>query len=273
MGELRTSAHAYRVILASRLRAQRAYPVSFAVDLLGSLLTALVEFAEVWIIFHNVRSFGGLDFTQVMLLFGIAHTGFAAAQVVVGHVDRIPRYLRLGTMEAFYLRPLSLLGQLITSEIELRRLGWLLVGLVALGWGMVANDVAWTPPRLLLLVVCVLSAAAIFAALFVWAAGVQFFLVDGQEMTNAVTYGGRYASQQPTSIFPRPLLWMFAIAVPVAFTGYVPTLALLDLPAPAGAPWLVPELAWAAPLVAAWVWLLALASWRWGAQHYQGGGG
>jgi ABC-2 type transport system permease protein len=63
---------------------------------------------------------------------------------------------------------------------------------------------------------------------------------------------------------------LFGYLVPVVFTAYLPTLALLDLPGPSGLPaWL----AWLTPVAAAWVWLLAFALWRWGTAHYQGGGG
>lgn len=273
MSELTRAARAYRALIASRLRSQSVYTSSFALDVVGSLLVGLVEFAEVWIVFHNVRSLGGLTFPQVCLLFGLAHVGYAFSQVLFGHVDRIPLYLRTGTLEAFHLRPLSVLGQLITSEVALRRLGWGALSVVVLGWALTAVDIAWSWSTVVLLMLSILSSIALFGALFVAAAGLQFFLVDGQEMTNAFTYGGRYASQQPASIFGRGLVAAFVFAVPVAFTGYVPTLGLLDLPAPAALPWLGPEFAWFAPLVAAWTWLVALVCWRVGSRHYQGGGG
>lgn len=268
MGDLR----AYAVLLASRVRSQRAYTASFAIEVAASMLFGFIEFAEVWIVFHNIRSLGGMTFEQVCLLFGLSNTGYALSQIVVGHVDRIPHYLRSGTLEVFHLRPLSLLGQLVTSEVALRRIGWLVVGLGALAYAIVANELPATPRTAALLTLGVACSAAIFGALFVWAAALQYVLIDGQEATNAFTYGGRYASQQPTSLFGMPLLLIF-VAVPVAFTGYLPALALLELPAPTVAPWLDPALAWAAPAVAAIAWLVALVLWRWGVRHYQGAGG
>lgn len=269
----RPNLHAYRVILGSRLRSQRVYRVSFATEVAASLLFGLIEFAEVWVVFGHVTSLGGLTFAQILLLFGLAHVGYAVSQILVGHVDSLPTYLRAGTLDTFCVRPLSLLGQLLTSDLQLRRLGWGAVGVGALVAGLLANDIAWSPGRVALLALALTSSVAIFSGIFVWAAALQFWLLDGAEVTNAFTYGGRYASQQPTSILPWPLVVTFALAVPVAFTGYVPTLALLGLPAPATYPWLQPTLAWAGPLVAAWAWLVALGLWRLGARHYHGGGG
>ena len=86
----------YRAVLASRIRAQRAYRTSFVLDLASSLLIGLTEFGEVWVIFHNVNVLGGLDFTAVLLLFGLSNLAFSLADMVVGHVDQLPTYIRAG---------------------------------------------------------------------------------------------------------------------------------------------------------------------------------
>lgn len=260
----------YRAVLASRVRAQRAYRAGFALDLASSLLVGLVELAEVWIIFHNVRVLGGLDFHAILLVFGLSNIAFSVGDLLVGHLDTLPTYIRAGTLEAFYLRPLPVLAQLMTSEISLRRLTRIGVAAVCLGFGLTLNDIAWSAANVALLVITVVFGAAIFAGLFVCAASLQFFLVNGAELTNSFTYGGSYAASQPASVFPTPLKLVFGYLVPVAFTAYLPTLAVLGLPGPAGLP---AGLAWFIPVAAAWVWGLAAVLWRCGIKHYQGGGG
>ncbi|MBF6172017.1 ABC-2 family transporter protein [Nocardia blacklockiae] len=260
----------YVAVLRSRMRSQRAYPLSFSADLLSSLLIGMVEFAEVWVIYHNVRVLGGLDMNAMLLLFGLSNLCFAVAQIAVGHTDTLPTYIRMGTLDAFHLRPQPLLLQLITSDISLRRLARATVAGAVLVTGLIVNDIAWNAITFTLLTLSLLAGVAIFAGLFVCAAGLQFFLIDGSELTNSFTYGGSFASQQPASVFSRPLTLIFGFAVPVAFVAYLPTIALLGRPGPA---WLPSALAWAAPLAALWIWVLALACWRLGVRHYQGGGG
>jgi len=260
----------YRAVIGSRIRAQRSYRASFALDLFGALLIGLAEFAEVWVIFHNVRVLGGLDFTAILVLFGLSNLAFSAADLLVGHVDNLPTFVRMGTIDAFYLRPQPVLAQLVTSEVSLRRLARIAVALVALSAGLTQNHIVWGPQVLAMLVLALVCGTAIFAGLFVCAASLQFFLINGSELTNSFTYGGSYAASQPASIFPTPLKMIFGYLVPVAFTAYLPTLVILGLPGPSGLPsWL----AWLTPLAALWVWLVALRLWRWGTGHYQGGGG
>lgn len=260
----------YRAVLASRMRAQRSYRSNFRIDLSSSFLVGFVELAEVWVLFHNVDSLGGITFTQVLLVFGIADFCFSIADMVVGHCDQLPTYLRAGTLDVFYLRPQPLLLQLVTSDISLKRLSRAMVGLGAMVTALVINDIDWGLSAVLLLAVSLVSGIVMFAAMFVWAGGLQFFLINGAEMTNAFVYGGRYAATQPAAVWNRPLTVVFGFFFPMAFTAYLPVVTLLGLP---GTDLLPSWLGWCAPLAAVWAWSMALLCWRWGLRHYQGGGG
>lgn len=260
----------YRAVLGSRVRSQRSYRTNFRLDLFSSLLIGLVELAEVWVLFHNVHQLGGLTFVQVLLVFGLADLPFSLADLVFGHCDSLPKYLRAGTLDIFYLRPQPLLLQLISSDISLRRLARAAVGVASIAIALGMNDVHWSASHGFLLALALVSAFFISAGMFVWASGVQFFLISGAEMTNAFVYGGRYAATQPAAVWSRPLKIVFAFLFPMAFTAYLPALALLGLPGPE---WLPTWLAWCAPAAAGWTWGMALLCWRLGVRHYQGGGG
>ncbi|MBM6406097.1 ABC-2 family transporter protein [Phycicoccus sp. CSK15P-2] len=266
-GDLR----AYRIVLGSRIRSQRAYRFGFRLDLVSSVLVGLVELAEVLVVYAGLsRGLGGLDVAAVVLVFALADLGFSLADMVVGHCDNLSTYIRAGTVDVFYLRPQPLLLQLVTSDISLRRLARVAVGLAALVAGVAVNDLILDARTVVVLVMAVVCSTLTFAAMFVWAAGAQFFLVSGAEATNAFVYGGRYAASQPASVWSRPLQAVFVFLFPMAFTAYLPTLLLLDLP---GSGWVPGWLGWLSPVMTLWAWLMALLGWRFGVRHYQGGGG
>lgn len=260
----------YRAVLASRMRSQRSYRSNFVIDLASSGLVGLIELAEVWLLFHQVSVLGGLNFPQVLLVFGLADMSYSIADMFVGHCDTLPKYIREGTLDVFYLRPQPLLLQLMTSDISLRRLTRAGIGLASLVIGLSINDIHWSAAHIVLLILTIVCAIAIFSAMYIWAAGMQFFLIQGAEFTNAFVYGGRYASTQPAAVWSMPLKALFGFVFPMALAAYVPALRLLDLPGPSGMPnWL----AWCTPIAAAWMWGFALLMWRFGVRHYQGGGG
>jgi ABC-2 type transport system permease protein len=258
------------VILAARARSQLQYRASFVTDILGTVGVGLTELAEVWIIFHNVDFLGGLDFSAALLVFALSNIAFSLADMFVGHLDTLPTYIRMGQVDAFYVRPLPLLTQFMTSDISLRRVGRLAVAVIALAVALSTAGVRWSPATVVLIMVTVGSGTAIFSALFTAAGGLQFFFVDGAEFTNSVTYGGSYAAQQSQRVFPDPLRILWTFVIPTAFVAYFPALAILDLPGDRlGPPWL----AWCSPVAALVAWLVAATCWRAGTRHYQGAGG
>lgn len=264
------AAEPYRAVLASRLRAQRSYRSNFVLDCASSFLVSFVELAEVWVLFHAVHSLGGFDFREVLLVFGLADFAFSLTDMVFGHCDNLAQFVREGTLDTFYLRPQPLLLQLITSDISLRRLARAAVGLLCIVIALELNDIAWTPAHVGLLVLTLVSSFAIFSATFVWAAGIQFFVINGAELTNSFVYGGRYAATQVASVWSRPIKVAFGFVIPMAFTAYLPALLLLGKTGPE---WLPAWLGWCTPVAALVAWAIGMLLWRTGVRHYQGGGG
>lgn len=262
--------HTYRVVIGSRVRAQLSYRISFALTFVGAAAVGVADFSEIYVLLSAVPVFGGLDLAQAALVFALANLGFALADVVFGQLDSIPTLLRLGQLEALLVRPMSVMGQLVTSDLQLRRLGRGLVGVLLLAVVLPLVDVDWTAGRVYLLLVTPLVGAAIYGAMFAVAGGVQFWLVDGAEFTASFVYGGSYAGQVPGSVLPPLLRSVFTFVVPATLTGYAPALLLLGLPGPALLPaWL----GWWGPVVAVWTWLLAALVWRSGLRHFTGAGG
>jgi ABC-2 type transport system permease protein len=264
-----TTAQAYNALVRSRVAAQASYRASFAIELGSQVLLVLIEFVEVYVVFHQVDALGGFDFAAVAVMYGLSAVGFGLADMVVGHVDRLPFYVRTGTFDAFLLRPLSALGQLVTSDFSLRRLGRIGSGLVVLVIALAGADVDWTPARALLVVVTPLAGGVIFGAVFVATSTIGFHVVEGMEFANAFTYGGSYLSSFPFNIFGTFIRRFFTFVVPAAFVAYLPTLALLGRSDPAGLPtwlsWSAVPAAVVATAAAGWIWRLGL-------RHYVGAG-
>jgi len=206
----------------------------------------------------------------VLLVFGLASLAFALADLVLGQTDRVVEHVRTGSFDVVLLRPLSTLGQLAAADVQLRRLGRAGIALGVLALALARSDVDWTPGRVLLLVVSPVLGAVIFAALFVCAGAMSFWLVDGREVANALTYGSGYLAQWPLGVLGPVLGRFFTFVVPAAFTGYLPAVALLGRDDPTGLPDWLP---WASPLAALLAAGGAALCWRSAVRHYVGAGG
>ncbi len=119
----------------------------------------------------------------------------------------------------------------------------------------------WTPLKLLVLPLGIVSGALVFIAILLLGATLCFWTVETTEITNILTYGGRELLSYPLTIYNQGLQRFFLFLVPLAFGTYIPTCYLLGRSLPFGLPG---ALAFGAPLVALAFALIAGATWRFG---------
>lgn len=259
-----------RMLVGSRLRSQLAYRGSFVTDLVGQVVLGLTEFVELYVIVSNVPAFGGMTFAQTLLVFGLASLSFAIADLVMGEADSMADAIRTGKLEVLLVRPVPVLLQLMTMDLQLRRVGRALFAVAALIVALVLTDIVWSPATVLLMAVTPVAGAVIFCALFLGAGAMQFWLLDGRQFANAFTYGGRYVSTMPGAALFLPMQILFTFVIPATLVAYAPSLLILGVEGPAAIPawtgWLnVP----AAILLSAAMLLL----WRAAIRRYTGAGG
>jgi ABC-2 type transport system permease protein len=139
------SRQSYAILVGSRVRSQLSYRSSFVVDALTTFGIGVLEFSELYVLLAAVPTLGGLTLIQVALVFAQANTAFALADLIFGQLDQINRYLREGKLEAFLVRPLPLMAQLVTADFQLRRAGRMVFALLVGGLCWCRPISSWTP--------------------------------------------------------------------------------------------------------------------------------
>lgn len=260
----------YGRLIGSRVRSQLQYRLSAVLQILGTMLLALLDLVTIVVIFDKVPALDGWRLEEMALLYGIASISFAVTDLLIGHLDRLPQMIRDGTFDQVLVRPLPSLLQVVASDFALRRVGKALQGLGVLVWAVVAVDVDWTLGRAAMIPLAIVSGTVIYAGVWVALATIAFWIVDAIEFVNAFTYGGNFLSQYPVTIFGRWLRGLVIFVVPIAFVAYFPALYVLDKSDDLGLPdWL----RFASPLVAIVVALAARLVWENAVRHYRSAGG
>lgn len=260
----------YGRLIGSRVRSQLQYRLSAVLQILGTMLLALLDLVTIVVIFDKVPALDGWRLEEMALLYGIASISFAVTDLLIGHLDRLPQMIRDGTFDQVLVRPLPSLLQVVASDFALRRVGKALQGLGVLVWAVVAVDVDWTLGRAAMIPLAIVSGTVIYAGVWVALATIAFWIVDAIELVNAFTYGGNFLSQYPVTIFGRWLRGLVIFVVPIAFVAYFPALYVLDKTDDLGLPdWL----RFASPLVAIVVALAARLVWENAVRHYRSAGG
>lgn len=268
-GALLEGLRAYRLIAAMWVRSSMTYRTSFAVTVLGNLMVTGLDFVAILLMFSQVDTLGGWSLPEIALLYGLSATAFGIADLVLGSMDVLGGRIRDGSFDTLLVRPAPVLAQVGADHFALRRLGRITQGALVLGWALVSAGIDWTPAKVLLVPVMLISGAAIFSAMFVAGAAFQILAQDAAEVQNAFTYGGTTLLQYPPTVFGKDLVRGVTFMLPLAFVNWVPAAHVLGRPYPIDLPgWT----AFASPLVAAVCCALAGLAWRAGLRSYRSTG-
>lgn len=256
----------YWRLVGARIRAQMQYKISFMLDFLASLLTTVLDFAVIAILFARFRSLAGWSVAEVALLYGLTSIAFSLNEIAGRGFDSpFERMMQQGAFDNVLTRPAGAFFQILASEFQLRRLGRLSQGIAVLVYAFSRLHIAWTPAKLLLVALTTLSGALIYLSLFVIGGTICFWTIKTPEVMNAFTYGGNQLASYPLAIYNRWLRDFFIFVVPLAFVNYPTALVLLNRTDPYGLP---AQIAWAAPLVAAIFFFAAHSFWQFGVSKY-----
>jgi ABC-2 type transport system permease protein len=260
----------YARLVGADIRSTLEYPASFALGALSSLVLTALDLVAVAAVFANVDSLAGWTVEEVLLLNGLASTGFYLADLGVGRLDELGLLVRTGALDTYLLRPRRVLPQILVGDVDLRTLGKITQATVVLAIGLAAVDLEPSGPEVALrLLVALTGAVAITAAIWIATVSICFWLVDSRQVSSAFTYGGRQMSAYPLGVYGQALRYLARLVVPLAFTAYYPALGLLGRDDPFGGPgWL----AWAGPLVGIVAMAVALAIWGRGIRAYRSTG-
>ncbi|WP_159942603.1 MULTISPECIES: ABC transporter permease [unclassified Nocardiopsis] len=260
---------AYLLLAGTWCRALAQYPASLVMMTLATSLGVFAEISAVLIVFGHAGRLEGFSLAEGLLVAGLAATAFGCADMLLGNVENLGEHIRSGTLDVMLVRPVPPLVQLATDRFAPRRLGRIVPGTVIIAVALVLCDIDWTPGRVLMLPVLLVSGTAICSAVWVVGACLQFFVTGAREAANSITYGGQALTEYPLAVFGRDVVRAATFVLPLAFVTWQPALYLLDRPDPTGLP---DGLRFATPLVAVVSCLAAAACWRFGLRHYRSTG-
>ena len=250
------------------MRADWQYRTSTVLFTAGQFVAAVLDFAAILVLFSRVQALAGWSLYQVLFLYGTAGLAFGLGDLFVSPVDRAGLHIKAGSFDQFLLRPVGPLLQLTCEEFAMRRVGKLVQPAATLAIAVIKLHLVWTPLRIGVLVETLVSGTAIFSGVWIITSALAFWTVETQEVANAFTYGGGFATQYPLDVLGswlrRTLLF-----VPLAFVNYLPATWLLGRPDALGLP------SWArftSPVVALAGLVLAGFVWRAGIRHYRSTG-
>lgn len=208
-------------------KSQMQYRTSFWLLSIGQFFIPFVVFAGVYFLFERFGQIRGWQFFEVALCFAIIHLAFSLSECFARGFDAFSSLIVKGEFDRLLVRPQSLFLQVLGSKFEFTRIGRLAQSGFVLVWAISHLTIDWNVTKVVTLILMILSGVIIFTGIYMLAATMCFWTVQGLEVANIFTDGGREMAQYPLNIYQKWVTRFFTYVIPFGTVNYVPLMNIL----------------------------------------------
>ena len=213
--------------LAMHLKGELEYRVNFILSFLSQILVFFTYYFVIIALFQKFSNIKGITMYEVLLCFAIIQFGFSFNEVFARGIDRFDNLIIQGGFDRLILRPRSIILQVLCSDSDFVKSSRLIQAIIVLVVALSHLSISWSVLKVITLILMMFSACVIFFGIFLAAASYCFFTVQGLEVRNVFTDGGKHMAQYPIGVFSKGFVFFFTFIIPYAFVNYYPLLFFL----------------------------------------------
>jgi len=207
---------------------QLEYKTSFIISFISQIFVYFTYYFIIIALFQKFNNISGFNVYEVLLCFSIINFGYSINETFFRGVDRFENLIINGTLDRLLLRPVNILTQVMCYEVDLVKISRILQSIIILIISLLKLNITWNISKILLLILMLIGSILIFFSIFILMASYCFITIQGLEVKNLFTDGGRHVAQYPIGIFNKSFIFIFTFIIPYAFVNYYPLLYFLD---------------------------------------------
>ena len=218
----------YTDYLKLHLKTIIEYKLTFILSLCSQILVFFTYYFLIIAMFQKFSNLQGNNLYEILLTFSIIHFGFSMNETFARGIDQFDSLIVDGSFDRLLLRPRNILLQVIGYQIDYTKLARVIQSIIIMIISLIKLKIEWSILKVITLVLMLLSSIAIFFGIFLLAASYCFLTVQGLEVRNVFTDGGKNVAQYPIGIFNKSFKFIFTFIIPYAVVNYYPLLYFLE---------------------------------------------
>ncbi len=217
----------YFKALSLHFKSELEYRISFICSFISQIIIFFSYYFLIISLFSKFNNIKGFTLYEVLLCFSVVQFGFSFNEVFARGIDRFDNLIIRGEFDRLLLRPRNIILQVLCSDSDFVKSARLIQAIIVLIVAILNLSINWNIMRFITLILMLLSACIIFFGIFLVAAAYCFYTVQGLEVRNVFTDGGKHIAQYPISIYHKTVKFFFTFVIPYGFVNYYPLKYLL----------------------------------------------
>lgn len=254
----------YFEFLKQNIKTMLEYKTDFVIGVFSTILTQFYGIFFIWVIFENIRQINGWTFYQITFVYGLLTLAKGIDMFFFDNLHALGfEYVKEGKFDIFMVRPISPLFQLIASYTQQDGIGLFVLGLIVVSKSLAELKITFGALDILLLIIFVISGAAIISAINLIFATTGFKTMNSHIIMSSVNSFQEFAFY-PLTIYPKFIGFVLTWIFPYAFVSFYPSDYFLNKQCGI--------LSILTPVIAIVLWIIALRVWKWGLKNYESTG-
>jgi ABC-2 type transport system permease protein len=228
VAEARRMLWLYRRLLGVHVRAALGYEADFWIMSLSAVLVQGIGVIFLGAIFQSIPQINGWEFWDVVLIYALVVVSEGLSVLFAQGAWTLAVTVNFGQLDALLMRPYPPVLQVLSSQVGMNGLGNLVLGGGLLVAAVAHVDVSWTPGRIALAVLLVMSAAGVKIGLNLLTNCAAFWLRSPYSMFAFSMHTFGELARFPITIYGLGVRIVLTAVLPYAFMSYFPAAAVLS---------------------------------------------
>ena len=209
------------------LKSEMEYRLSFIFSFLSQIIIFFSYYFMIISLFSKFSNIKGFTLYEVLFSFSIIQFGYAFNEVFARGLDKFDDLIVHGGFDRVLLRPKNVIIQVLCNESDFVKTSRLIQAIIILFIALIKLNIKWNLVKIICLILMLLSGIIVFFSIFLLAASYCFITIQGLEVRNVFTDGGKHMAQYPIGIFSKGFIFFFTFIIPYAFVNYYPLLYVI----------------------------------------------
>lgn len=222
MKQIRRALRMHRIFVSQELKRMMEYKGDFIIGIIGFLFVQASNLLFLSLVFSNIPSLMGWDYTQVVFIYGFSLIPKGIDHLFFDNLWSIGHFtVRKGDFDKYLTRPINTLFHVMVEKLQIDALGEFIMGVVLVCVTLPKLNIEWSAVRVLLTLAVIPFATLIYTGIKIATAAIAFWTKKSGNITY-VFYMVNDFAKYPVGIYNRLVQTVITYIVPFAFTAFYP---------------------------------------------------
>ncbi len=230
MKRILRAVYIYCRLITQHVKAVLEYQADFLIAVFAAVITQVIGFIFLWVIFNHIPAINGWKFWEVAFIYAAIFFTEGFVSLFLNGIWSINWLVNKGRMDILLVRPVSPLIQVIGMEAGMNGLGNLLIGGFIIYQSLINMKTSWSFLNVLMIVLIFISGFVIRFSIYLAANCIGFWVKSpGNAFSNMVHNMSEFG-KYPITIYPLGIQLIVSIFIPYAFISFFPAAYIFEKP-------------------------------------------